>query len=126
MKINQIKKQRFIDFSCLLGMKRLFVLFEILLVSVLFNPGCKKNLPAFNGTASIIGGDPRVGPCEGGTFIQVDGHPNPGAQNGYYDIGTIPADFSTANDSLPLKVRIAYTIGGICGIVNITRIERIK
>lgn len=107
-------------------MKRKFLHCTILLGYMLLNSGCKKALPVFNGTASIIGGDFRVGPCEGGTFILVDGHPNPGSQNGYYDIGTRPADFNTTNDSLPLKVRIAYTIGEACVRVNISRIERIK
>lgn len=116
----------FTGFYCQMFMKRRLLYYTILLGYILLNSACKKDLPAFNGTAIIIGGDVSVGPCEGGTFIELDGHPNPGSQNAYFHIGTRPADFNMTNDSLPLKVRIAYTIGGICGTVNITRIERIK
>ncbi len=34
----------------------------------------------------------RVGPCEGGTYIKIDSHPNPiDTFNGYFDIDNIPS-----------------------------------
>ncbi len=76
-------------------------------------------------TATIIGADPRMGPCEGGTYIKIDGHPNSNDTfNGYFDIGDMP---SFTIDRFPIRVKIDWNISPKCfgNYVNISRIERI-
>jgi len=88
--------------------------------------GCKKDM-ALMDTASIIGGDPRAGACEGGTYIRIDGHPNPNDwANGYFDIGSLPSSFRIDNSAhYPINVKINWATNPKCGgnYVDIKRIE---
>jgi hypothetical protein len=78
------------------------------------------------GTATIIGGDPRMSVCAGGTFIKIDGHPNPNdPTHGYYDIDSTPSTFSLMHLKYPTRVRLDWHISPKCygNYVDITRIE---
>jgi hypothetical protein len=88
--------------------------------------GCKKHTENMD-NATIIGGDPRMSACLGGTFILIDGHPNPRDQHGYYDIGAIPSSFPLAGLKYPIKVKIEWHIAPQCygNYVDITRIGTI-
>jgi hypothetical protein len=86
---------------------------------------CKKELPLMN-TATIVGYDARMAPCTGGTFIKINGHPNPNnTENGYFDIDSIPPSFKI--NSYPIKVEIDWKISPKCfgNYVVISRIKRI-
>jgi len=77
-------------------------------------------------TATIVGSDSRVGVCTGGTFIKIDGHPNPNdPENGYFDIGNINS--SLRMDTFPIKVEIDWKISSKCfgNYVDISRIKRL-
>ena len=80
-------------------------------------------------TATIVRPDPRVPQCGGGTWINIDGHPNqnnPGT--GYYDMGSLPPSFHLDNSTkYPIKVEIDYSVNLYCNIyIDITRIEKIN
>jgi len=79
-------------------------------------------------TASIIGADPRVPACGGGTWINIDGHPNPITSTGYFDIGKLPAGFTIGNTAVyPIRVEIDYTVNSSCPMyVDISRIKLIN
>jgi hypothetical protein len=101
----------------------------ILILCLILIAGCKKSMPGFMATGSIIGPDPRVPACGGGTWIQIDGHPNPDIPaTGYYDMGTVPAGFlidTTA--TYPIRVELDYTINAHCPIyIDISRIKFIN
>ena len=101
----------------------------ILILWPLLNTGCKKSMPGFMATGSIIGPDPRVPACGGGTWIQVNGHPNLNNPiTGYYDMGTVPAGFRIADSvTYPIKVELDYTINSYCPIyIDISRIKVIN
>jgi hypothetical protein len=86
-------------------------------------------MPGFMATGSIIGADPRVPACGGGTWIQIDGHPNPdNPTTGYYDMGTVPPGFRIADSATyPIKVELDYTINSHCPIyIDISRIKVIN
>jgi hypothetical protein len=69
---------------------------------------CSKNTRTLS-NASIEGFDPRMAPCTGGIYIKIDGHPNPGDPNGFFDIGTVPKDFKLPEPAIfPIKVRIEW------------------
>jgi hypothetical protein len=98
----------------------------ILIFYMIFGAGCKKSIPGYMATGSIIGADPRVPACGGGTWIKVDGHPNPNnPSTGYYDMGTVPAGFSIPDSAVyPIKVELDYTINAFCTIyIDISRIK---
>jgi hypothetical protein len=101
----------------------------ILVIYLALNFGCKKSIPGYMATGSIIGADPRVPACGGGTWIQVNGHPNPdNPATGYYDMGTVPAAFHIDNSAIyPIKVELDYAINVYCPIyINISRIKVIN
>ncbi len=111
-------------------MARAFALSLFFSCSLLFSGSCKKTVISFANTGSIIGGDPRTGPCDGGTFIQIDGHPNPNnPSTGYYDIGALPASFHiNYYGKFPIRVKLNYQVDGKCGgnYVDIGSIEQIN
>src|SRR5450432_482366 len=90
----------------------------ILVLYLVLSIACKKSMPGYMATGSIIGPDPRVPACGGGTWIQIDGHPNPGnIATGYYDMGTVPAGFRIDNSATyPIKVELDYIINSHCPI----------
>jgi hypothetical protein len=94
-----------------------------LLLAVIFLYACHKD-SQYQDAATIIGSDPRTGPCTGGTFILIDGHPNPHSSNGYFDIGDIPESFRI--DSYPIKVKLDWKVSDKCfgNYVDISRIKR--
>jgi hypothetical protein len=97
-----------------------------LLLSITLGAGCKKSLAPYMSTGSIIGPDPRVPACGGGTWIKVDGHPNPeNPSTGYYDMGKIPAGFQIPATAIyPIKVELDYTVNSHCSIyIDISRIK---
>jgi hypothetical protein len=101
----------------------------ILILWIVISTGCKKSSPGYTATGSIIGADPRVPACGGGTWIQVDGHPNPNnPATGYYDMGTVPAGFRIADSvAYPIKVELDYTINSHCPVyIDISRIKVIN
>src|ERR1700688_2662052 len=98
----------------------------ILILCLTLSTGCKKSMPGYMDTGSIIGADPRVPACGGGTWIQIDGHPNPNnPATGYFDIGTVPAGFRIPDSAVyPIKVELDYTINSNCPIyIDISRIK---
>lgn len=100
-------------------MKRLFY------IGLLAALGCRKNAAPMD-TATLIGSDPRTGACEGGTFIKIDGHPNPNdPENGYYDVNTWPRSFSPDGSNYPIKVKINWKVDSKCfgNYVDISRME---
>lgn len=106
-------------------MRKLFPILVLALFIVLTHSACKKELPFMN-TATIVGPDPRMGPCTGGAFIKSDGHPNPNdPENGYFDIGNITSSFKI--NTFPVKVEIDWKISSKCfgNYVDISRIKRI-
>lgn len=104
-------------------MKQIFLFLMVAIISSSVISGCKKE-PAFMNTATIEGPDPRMGVCTGGTFIKIDGHPNPNdPANGYFDIGEI--NFSIKMDTFPIKVEIDWKISSKCS-GNYVDISRIK
>jgi hypothetical protein len=97
-----------------------------LIVYLILCAGCKKSMPGYMATGSIIGADPRVPACGGGTWIQVVGHPNPNNPfTGYFDMGTVPAGFRIPDSAVyPIKVELDYTINTNCPIyIDISRIK---
>lgn len=101
---------------------RFFIL--VLLVSLTIS-ACKKELRFMN-TATIVGPDLRVGVCTGGTFIKIDGYPNPNdPEKGYFDIGNISPSFKI--NTYPVKVEIDWKISSKClgNYVDISRIKEI-
>jgi len=96
------------------------------LLSLILCTGCKKNTPFMN-SGTIIGTDARMGVCNGGTYIKIDGHPNPNDTiNGYYDIGTLPPSFQIDNATkFPVRVKLDWKIDPKCfgNYVDISRIE---
>ena len=110
-----------------IGMKAAPLL--VLFICILLGEGCSKNHP-YSGQATIVGLDYRQGPCEGGWFINIDGHPNPHDPNGNYDIGEIPPSFrlDTMNNvhDFPVRVLLDWKIAATCdsNIVDISRIIR--
>jgi hypothetical protein len=110
-------------------MKGIFA-YSMLLSFLAFGNSCKKEMPAILANASIIGGDPRTGACEGGTFINIVGHPNPNDWvSGFYDIGSIPSYFHIADSAkYPICVKIAYHVNSKCGgnYVDISTIELLQ
>ncbi|HEY5370296.1 MAG TPA: hypothetical protein VIJ75_15035 [Hanamia sp.] len=106
-------------------MRNIFRFFILGLFVSLINSGCKKE-SLFMNTATIVGSDSRVGVCTGGTFIKIDGHPNPNdPENGYFDIGNINS--SLRMDTFPIKVEIDWKISSKCfgNYVDISRIKRL-
>jgi hypothetical protein len=106
-------------------MKNIFRLFILALLVSLTATACKKEMRFMN-TATIVGPDPRMGACTGGTFIKIDGHPNPtDPVNGYFDIGNMPPSFKI--NTFPIKVEIDWKISSKCfgNYVDISRIQRI-
>jgi hypothetical protein len=105
-------------------MKRNFLVIWILFL--ILSAGCKKSVSGYMATGSIIGPDPRVPACGGGTWIEVNGHPNPNnLTTGYFDMGTVPAGFSIPDSAVyPIKVELDYTINPFCTIyIDISRIK---
>ncbi|MDP9042444.1 MAG: hypothetical protein M3N30_10730 [Bacteroidota bacterium] len=104
------------------------VLLPIFVFCLVLSAGCKKSVPGYQATGSIIGPDSRVPACGGGTWIQVDGHPNPGIASGYYDMGTLPAGFQIDSSAkYPVKVELDYSINVHCPIyIDISRIKVIN
>jgi hypothetical protein len=101
----------------------------ILILYLILSAGCKKSVPGYIATGSIIGPDLRVPACGGGTWIEVDGHPNSNnPSTGYFDMGTVPAGFSIPDSAIyPIKVELDYTINPFCTIdIDITRIKIIE
>jgi hypothetical protein len=100
-----------------------------LIFLVLLSGGCSKN-HSYTGKATIVGPDYRQGPCQGGVYINIDGHPNRHDPNGNFDIGDIPASFGldTMNDvhDFPVRVLLDWKINKFCDSnrVDITRIIR--
>jgi len=100
-----------------------------LILCALLSEGCSKN-HGYTGEATIVGPDYRQGPCQGGVYINIDGHPNPHGPNGNYDIGDIPASFrlDTMNNvhDFPVRVQLDWKINTLCdsGRVDISRITR--
>ena len=77
-------------------------------------------------TAIIVGPDPRMGVCTGGTFIKIDSYPNPNdPENGYFDIGNITPSFKI--NTFPIIVEIDWKISSKCSgnYVDISRIKKI-
>jgi hypothetical protein len=108
------------------------VIFRLMAIfaCVLVGAGCHKSRP-YAGQATIVGPDYRMGPCEGGVYINIDSHPNHKDPNGNYDIGAIPPSFrlDTMNNihDFPVRVELDWTIVAACdtNIVDITRINRL-
>src|SRR5450631_3669764 len=101
----------------------------VLFFCLIMGTGCKKTMPGYQATGSIIGPDPRVPACGGGTWIQIDGHPNPNIPaTGYYDIGALPAGFQIDSSSkYTIKVELDYTINAHCPVyVDISRVQVIN
>jgi len=111
-------------------MMRTAALFLALASSLLIVGSCKKSILSFADTGAIIGGDPRTGPCDGGTYIQIDGHPNPNSPaTGYYDIGSLPSSFHIDYyGKFPIRVKLNYQVDSKCGgnYVDISSIEQIN
>jgi hypothetical protein len=106
-------------------MRNIFRFLVLALFISLTNSACKKESP-FMDTATIVASDPRMGACTGGSFIKIDGHPNPNdPENGYFDIGSITPSFKI--NSFPVKVEIDWKISPKCfgNYVDISRIKRI-
>jgi len=106
-------------------MKNIFRFCILWLFISLTISSCKKEL-GFMDTATIVRPDPGEGVCTGGTFIKIDGHPNPNdPENGYFDIGNIIPSFKI--DTFPIKVEIDWKISSKCfgNYVDISRIKRI-
>lgn len=104
-------------------MNRVYLISAVILLSA-----CNKH-PGYEyqGTATIVGFDPRMAPCVGGTYISIDGHPNPiDSVNGYFDIGGIPESFRI--DHYPIRVKLDWKINDRCAgnYVDITRIKAIN
>jgi hypothetical protein len=96
------------------------------LLYLILSLGCKKSVPVFNATATIIGPDLDAVACGSTIWIQIDGHPSE-TIIGYYNIGTLPAGFHLNNATYPIKVEIAYSIDPNCLIdVDISRIKVIN
>ncbi|MFL5789724.1 MAG: hypothetical protein ACJ748_16810 [Flavisolibacter sp.] len=98
----------------------------IFILSLLFS-GCKKN-STYMDSATITGFDPRMGICEGGILIKIDGHSNPNGLNGQYDIDSLTPSFRIDNSTyFPLRVTIDWNISNKCygNYINITRIKQI-
>jgi hypothetical protein len=101
----------------------------LLLIALIAGPGCKKSLPPYMATGSIIGADPRVPACGGGTWIMVDNHPNPdNLTTGYYDMGTLPSGFRIpASAVYPIKIELNFTVNAYCPMnIDISRIHIIN
>jgi hypothetical protein len=102
-----------------------FVMYRrCLILAVTFFYACEKDSrDEYQGTATIIGFDTRMGPCVGGRFISIDNHPNP--NGGYFNINTMPESFKI--DSYPLKVKLDWKINDKCSgnFVDITRIKEV-
>lgn len=77
--------------------------------------------------ARIIGFDPKLCPCCGGTEITIDGVPNPDGGS-YFLIGQLPAGFDLGSDpTFPIYVKIDWKIDtDHCSgnYVDISRIAR--
>jgi hypothetical protein len=89
--------------------------------------GCKKDT-MYMDTGIIIGYDVRMGPCEGGTYININGHQNPNRQDGLYDIDSLPASFKIDNSIFPIKVTLDWKVSNKCfgNYINVSRIAHIK
>jgi hypothetical protein len=101
----------------------------ILIAWLIFGTGCEKSAEGYMATGSIIGPDIRVPSCGGGTWIQIDKHPNPNNPvTGYYDMGTVPPGFHISDTTAyPIRVELDYTINSECLIdINISRIKIIN
>jgi hypothetical protein len=111
-------------------MTRTAALFLALASHLLIVGSCKKSTVTFADSGAIIGGDPRTAACEGGTFIQIDGHPNPNSPTtGYYDIGSLPSSFHIDySGKFPIRVKLNYGVDAKCGgnYVDISSIEQIN
>ena len=100
-----------------------------LILCALVSEGCSKG-HGNTGQATIVGPDYRQGPCQGGVYINIDGHPNFHDLNGNYDIGDIPSSFrlDTMNNvhDFPVRVLLDWRINPACDSnrVDITRIIR--
>jgi hypothetical protein len=107
-------------------MRRYIIWAMIFGLGLKFIPGCKKSIPDFMATATIIGPDLDAVACGGDTWIQIDGHSS-GRIIGYYNIGTLPVGFHLNNAIYPIRVEIAYSIDPHCLIdVDISRIKLIN
>ena len=110
-------------------MRREIAWATMIFISLILNFGCKKSSQPYMATATIEGPDPRVPQCGGGTWINIDGHPNPNNPGtGYYDIGSLPQSFRLDNSvTYPIRVEIDYSVNPYCTIsVDITRIQKIN
>ena len=101
----------------------------ILIAWLIIGAGCEKSAEGYTATGSIIGLDIRVPSCGGGTWIQIDKHPNPNNPvTGYYDIGTVPPGFRISDSTVyPIRVELDYTINSHCSFyIDISRIKVIN
>ena len=83
----------------------------------------------YSDTGTITGTDARMGMCEGGTYIRINGHPNPNSQEGLYDIGSLPSTFKISPlMKYPINVTLDYTVAPECygNYINISRIAVIN
>ncbi len=109
-------------------MNKSYALIGLGLLTTILYSNCKKDT-VFMNTATIIGFDARIGVCDGGTYIKIDGHANPNdTTNGYYDIGSLPSSFQINNfTKFPIKVKLDWKSNPKCSgnYIDIERIETI-
>ena len=77
-------------------------------------------------TATITGYDYRTGPCSGGTYILIDGHPNPNSSNHLFEIDSMPRSYIIDKvGKFPIKVAIDWVQEPYCGgnYIKITRMR---
>ena len=111
------------------NMRRQIAWTTVIFIGLTLNFACKKSSQPYMATATIEGPDLRVPQCGGGTWINIDGHPNPNNPGeGYYDIGSLPPAFHLDNSvKYPIRVEIDYSVNPYCTIdVDITRIQKIN
>ena len=86
---------------------------------------CSK-APQYMSTATITGIDARMGPCEGGTYILIDGHPNPNSTDHLFDIDSMPRSYIIDHlNKFPIRVAIDWVQESNCwgNYIKITRMK---
>ena len=99
---------------------------KVCVVSILLVlSGCTKP-PQYMSTATITGFDYRMGLCEGGTYILIDGHPNPNSTDHLFDIDSMPRSYITDHlNKFPIRVAIDWVQETNC-LGNYIKITRMK